>query len=475
MLTLIRPASHLIMLNPLGVFLLILPTSSVLAQTSETEPDCNITATFGSTMINVSWEPCGAIGTNVHHYDIFLVDIVLFTFDVEATVECRKEQCEYTFGLVKPCLEYNISLVMTLNNGTNNTNNTAYNYNTLTGRAGEEIPTAVTLNGVTTGFSVDSTTESSMTISWFPPETGILNIKYIFSNVLYNFYSRGKYCVKGYLISWWKSYGSDLPVNKDNVTIDKISEVVEKQTFVIQNVSACSDYQVMVSPFYSNDSRQAYGVVNSGKTGWKEPGRPRDLSSTYRGYDYIELEWTDTEDLSCVRGLSINCIAGSQDSLGFTRQPPVSPRKGRVTHLSPCTNYTCTVAYPDQDNAWSIRSDPVNQSTWVRGVTISRPTKLQLYTVGRDLHLAWAGPEEGGGCVTEYSLTYTNLNSSHQLNHTVPAHSPYLHVLPDIEPGVQYNILLAPRSKGWGDDVTGETAEENVDTGDLDLHRHDHH
>ena len=167
------------MLNPLGVFLLLLPTSSVLGQ----EPDCNITATFGSTKISVSWEPCGVSGAAVHHYDISLLDIVLFTFDVEATVECRKEQCEYTFELVKPCLEYNISLVMTLNNGTNNTNT----YNSLTGRAREEIPTAVTLDGVTAGFSVDSTTESTMNISWFPPETGIRNnilkcfVKFVFS------------------------------------------------------------------------------------------------------------------------------------------------------------------------------------------------------------------------------------------------------------------------------------------------------
>ena len=288
-------------------------------------------------------------------------------------------------------------------------------------------------------------------------------------------YSPGKYCVKGYLISWWNSYGNDLPVNKDNVTIDEISEVVEKQTYVIQNVSACSDIQVMVSPFYGNDSRQAYGVVNSGRTGWEEPGRPTDLWSPFRGFDYIELEWRDTEDLSCVRGLSINCIASSHDSLGLTALPSVSARKGRVTHLSPCTNYTCTVAYPDQDNAWSITSDPVSQSTWVRGVTISRPTKLQLYTVARDLHLAWAGPEEGGGCVTEYSLTYTNLNTSQQYNHSVPASSPYLHVLSDVEPGAQYNIRLAARSKGWGDDVMGEIAEETVDTGDFDLAEHDLH
>ena len=287
-------------------------------------------------------------------------------------------------------------------------------------------------------------------------------------------YSPGKYCVKGYLISWWNSYGSDLPVNKANVTIDKISEVLEEQTYVIETLSACSDYQVMVSPFYSNDSRQAYGVVNSGRTGWQEPGRPRDLRSTYRGFDYIEVEWTDTEDLSCVRGVSINCIAGSQDnSLAVTGQPSVSARKGRVTHLSPCTNYTCTVAYPDQEGGWSLTSESVTQSTWVRGVTISRPTKLQHFIVGRDLHLAWGGPEEGGGCVTEYSLTYTNLNTTQQFNITVPADSPYLHVLSEVESGVQYNIRLAGESKGWGDEVTGDTAQENVDTGDFDLAQHD--
>ena len=165
------------MLNPLGVFLIILLSSRALAL-SEPELDCNITATFGSTKINVSWVPCGVNGSDVQYYDIFLLDIVLFTFDVEATVECRKEQCDYTFELVKPCLKYNISLVMTMNDNTNNT------YNILTGTAGEEIPTAVTLNGVTAGFSVDNITESSMSISWFAPETG-RNTKFIcISNVL---------------------------------------------------------------------------------------------------------------------------------------------------------------------------------------------------------------------------------------------------------------------------------------------------
>ena len=158
------------MLSPLGVFLILLgsPGSSVLTQSTEPqpEPDCNITATFGSTKISVSWEPCGVSGADVQYYEITLEDIVLSTFGAEATVECRKEQCEYTFELVKPCLEYNISLVMTLNEGTNTT------YNSLTGRAGEEIPTAVTSNRVTAGFNVDSTTESSMNISWFPPVTG---------------------------------------------------------------------------------------------------------------------------------------------------------------------------------------------------------------------------------------------------------------------------------------------------------------
>ena len=289
-----------------------------------------------------------------------------------------------------------------------------------------------------------------------------------------NLYSPGKYCVKGYLISWWNSYGSDLPVNKDNVTIDEISEVLEKQTYVIQNVSACSDIQVMVSPFYGNDSRQAYGVVNSGRTQWSQPGPPRDLRSTYRGFDYIELEWRDSEDLSCVRGVSINCLAVSGDhSLAYTGQPSVSARKGRVTHLSPCTNYTCRVSYPDQQSSWSITSEPVTASTWVRGVSISRPTKLQTYMVGRDLHLAWGGPEQGGVCVTEYSLSYTNLNTSQQFNHSVPADSPYLHLHQVVQPGAQYNIRLAARSRGWGDDVTGDTAQENVDTGDYDLAQHD--
>ena len=164
------------MLNPLGVLLIILLSSRILAL-SESEPDCNITATFGSTKINVSWVPCGVNGSDVQYYDIFLLDIVLFTFDVEATVECRKEQCDYTFELVKPCLKYNISLVMTLNDNTNKT------FNSLTGTAREEIPTAVT------GFHVDNTTENSMSISWFAPETG-RNTKFIcIFNVLYNLYS----------------------------------------------------------------------------------------------------------------------------------------------------------------------------------------------------------------------------------------------------------------------------------------------
>ena len=285
------------------------------------------------------------------------------------------------------------------------------------------------------------------------------------ANVFFsNLHLPGKYCVKGYLISWWNSYGSDLPVNKANVTIGEISEILEQQTYEIRNLSACSDYQVMVSPFYGNDSRQAYGVVNSGRTEFLEPGRPRDLRSTYRGYDFIELEWTDTEDLSCVRGVSISCLASSEDdSLWLAGQPSVSGRKGRVSHLAPCTNYSCSVAYPDQAGSWSLTSPPVTQSTWVRGVTISRPTKLQHYLVGRDLHLAWAGPEEGGGCVTEYSLSYTNLNTSQQFNLSLPASSPHLHVLRDVESGAQYNIRLAARSTGWGDEVTGETAEENLD------------
>ena len=287
---------------------------------------------------------------------------------------------------------------------------------------------------------------------------------------MYNLYFRGKYCVKGYQISWWNSYGSDLPVNNATVPMndtEDIEEILKDQSYVIGNLSACSNYQVMVTPLYSNNSRQAYGAVNSGRTKFQEPGRPRDLRSTYRGYDYIELEWTDTEDLSCVRGVSINCIAGEEDdSPGLTAgQPSVSARKGRVTHLSPCTNYTCTVAYPHQNSSWSLTSDPVTEFTWVRGVRISQPTNLQHYLVGSVLHLAWAGPEEGGGCVTEYSLSYTDLNSSQQTNYTIPVSSPHLHKF-DVQSGAQLNIRLAARSSGWGEDVTGETAEENVDIGE---------
>ena len=272
------------------------------------------------------------------------------------------------------------------------------------------------------------------------------------------------------MISWWNSYGSDLPISNANVTFNETSEILKKQTFMIGNLSACTTYQVMVSPFYGNDSRQAYGVVNTGRTDFQTPGRPRELRTTYRGYDFIDLEWTDTEDLSCVRGVSINCISGlDDDSLGFTVQPSVSARKGRVTHLSPCTNYSCTVSYPDQENSWSITSDPVTMSTWVRGVKISQPTNLQHYVVGRDLQLAWAGPKQGGSCVSEYSLSFTNLNNTRQDNVTVQADSPYLHLLRDVQPGAQYNIRVAARSRGWGDDVTGDTAEENVDTGDYDL------
>ena len=167
------------MLSPARVCLTsLLLASSVLGQqtTSEPEPEpgCDISATFGSTQINVSWAPCGASGLEVLHYDISLLDLSLLTFNATATVECREEQCDYTFELVKPCLKYNISLVLILEDQTNT-------YNSLAGRAGEEIPGAVTLDGVTEGFTVNNTetTESSISISWSAPKTG-RNNKYLY-------------------------------------------------------------------------------------------------------------------------------------------------------------------------------------------------------------------------------------------------------------------------------------------------------
>ena len=52
--------------------------------------------------------------------------------------------------------------------------------------------------------------------------------------------------------------------------------------------------------------------------------------------------------------------------------------------------------------------------------------------------------------MTEYSLSYTNLNTSQQFNHSVPADSPYLHLHQVVQPGAQYNSRLAARSQGWG-------------------------
>ena len=150
------------MIGLLKVSLILLSPLHVLAQESQ----CDILATFGSTKINVTWEPCDETsgepvsGQDVTLYFISLQDNSKYTFNQSATVDCRLALCEYTFDLVKPCLNYTISLVMTMRD--NNTNT----YTTVTARTEEEIPTSVI------GLTVGTTTESSINISWFPPDSG---------------------------------------------------------------------------------------------------------------------------------------------------------------------------------------------------------------------------------------------------------------------------------------------------------------
>ena len=150
------------MIGLLRVFLFTLSLPAVFCQ----ESDCHLGATFGSTKINVTWEPCEVTGAEVFLYDISLEDNSKQTFNQSATVECRAQVCQYSFELVKPCLNYTITLVMTLKNGNTST------YTTVTDRTEEEIPTAVTLDGVNEGFTIVNTTLDSISISWFPPEIG---------------------------------------------------------------------------------------------------------------------------------------------------------------------------------------------------------------------------------------------------------------------------------------------------------------
>ena len=245
--------------------------------------------------------------------------------------------------------------------------------------------------------------------------------------------------------------------------VDNIFDEAE-QSYLISNLSACSEYQLMVTPLYSQSNKLGHGVVHSGtRTLHQDPGPPRDLAVTYRGYDFLELEWRDTEDTSCVRGVSVSCSVQSGEGGAVVSSGPADEaRKGRVTHLAPCTEYSCSVAYPDKDGAWSIVSS-VTDYTWVKGVTISRPTRVRYYMAARDLHVTWGGPELGGKCVTEYVITYSGTSVS------VSADSPYSHVISDILPSTFYNISLTASSSGWGDDVTGDTINFTVDTGDFDL------
>ena len=152
------------MIRLLTLIISLLSLSSLLAK------ECSPSATFGSTKIDVRWSPCGVAGTGVSLYHISLEDNSKHTFNQSATVECRDTLCEYTFDLVKPCLNYTISLVMTLKNGTSVT------YDTFTDRTQEEIPTAVATDGVTEGFNMDNATSDSISVSWSPPEIG--NTKY---------------------------------------------------------------------------------------------------------------------------------------------------------------------------------------------------------------------------------------------------------------------------------------------------------
>ena len=138
-------------------------------------------------------------------------------------------------------------------------------------------------------------------------------------------------------------------------------------------------------------------------------------------------------------------------------------RRGRVTHLSPCTEYSCSVAYPDKEGSWSITSPSVSDYTWVKGVTISQPTRVQYYMVARDLHITWGGPEFSGKCVTEYIINYSDTDIR------LPADGPYSHVISETEASSLYNISLTATSSGWGDEVVGETLTFSVDTGDYDL------
>ena len=126
--------------------------------------DCgDISLTSGSAWLDMSWALyCGIDDPyTVSHYTILITDITFFIYNQTMVTYCNMINCSTHIPGLHPCITYQVDLEVDLYNGS------SYKYQPSTQRTAEVKP------GRPRDLKVESSTLTSLTISWLPPVDSI--------------------------------------------------------------------------------------------------------------------------------------------------------------------------------------------------------------------------------------------------------------------------------------------------------------
>ena len=383
----------------------------LLSRAGHSEDCDDVSLTAGGTWLDMVWSPyCGINNPHiVSHYTIIITDTTFFIYNQTMITYCNMMNCSTHIPGLHPCITYQVDLEVSLYNGS------SYKYQPSTQRTTEVKP------GRPRDMKVESSTLTNLRISWLPPIDSI--------------------CTHSYIVCT-----HSLHTNTPTVQCSSTKSL----SITIPSLTPCSQYMVEVIPVTVEGMRGMKAVLTT-STQMEQPDKA-EITGYECGYDYIQLLWNMPHDSQvCVTGTGAECrVSSSQDPGMCARSGGEGSLDTTVVGLRECRVYDCRIQLLSGDRV--TYSDIISACTWVRGVTISSPTRLSTWPGVTDITLLWSPPVQGDSCVDQYSV---QCGPYHTI---IPGNSTEYRV-DNLEPCTPYTLAITPLSLHWGTPHNGTTAQ----------------